>query len=956
MRGKILCQFFLFFILCFTLYKNTCAQAPLFKNIVYDIEKKGTRLLTIFQEKKGAVWLGTSSGICRYDGLNFKYLDKSNNAVTAIAESFDGVLWTGHINGLIEYTTGAGLQPFSPLEKLPKTKITDILFDKEKRLWFSTYGDGVYCYENKMLYNIKTQDGLTDDVVYDLLLADDGTVWAATDRGVSICSIANGKKKVSVINLKTGLPDNIVRRLKKDAAGNIWIALQDKGVCYADKNSGKIIVPAETMNWLYGQVNDILPMKREIFIATEEYGIIEIHFGLPSLNKMAPAKGKKLQAVQQLLLDKNEQVWVVADNTLSLANSNHFQVIEIPPEYQEAIKAITTDSRGKIWFASKKGIFTKENNNTPIKRFLPLPSIDYTSIVCLYADDNNTIWIGTYNHGLYHYTPITKKITHYTKADGLIDNNVFSVTGTGDEIWLGTLGGAAKLDATGSKPRFKNFTRENGLSNNFIYNVSVDSKNNKWFSTDGNGISKMDKDGFHYYDSIPGLEKNIVYTTTEDIYGNTWFTGLNSGLFCFNGKSFTHYSLRDGLHDNEILNVVADNKGNLLLSHPDGLEIFNIRRTLFTFYGSESGFDNIRPQINAYCRTPQGAILIGSSAMIIQYYPADTRFTQLPQLVMNDVMLYFKSIGISDNTRFDYDDNHITFDYAGLWYLNPAAISYQYQLEGYSNDWINTRDHSITFPNLRPGKYVFRIKASINDDFRYAPLLTYRFSISKPFWKTDWFWLCVLLASALVIYYFVRMRLRVIHYEQQKEREILTAQLVMLKNQLNPHFLFNSFNTLMNIIDKDKQMAIEFTEKLSDFYREIALLQDKEMITVQDELNLLQHYIYLQEKRFGNNLFLKLNISKLYLQAGIPPLTLQLLAENALKHNRIAEDKPLTITIESAQSFLVFSNNINRQEVIPRSAGIGLKNIQKRVWMLTGHEVKVIETENEFNVIIPLKQ
>jgi hypothetical protein len=400
---------------------------------------------------------------------------------------------------------------------------------------------------------------------------------------------------------------------------------------------------------------------------------------------------------------------------------------------------------------------------------------------------------------------------------------------------------------------------------------------------------------------------------------------------------------------------VADSKGNLLLSHPDGLEIFNIRKESFTFYGAESGFENIRPQINAYCKTPKDAILIGATEKIIQYYPADARYSQSPQLVMNDVLVYFKSIGITDQVKLAYNENHITFDYAGLWYINPEAINYQYRLKGYNKGWIKTRDHTITFPDLQPGTYTLRVRTSINDDYRYSPELTFSFTILKPFWKTIWFIAAVLLASGLLVYYFVRLRIKVIRFEQGKEKQKLSVQLALLKNQLNPHFLFNSFNTLINIIDKDKLMAIEYTEKLSDFYREILMLQDKEMVTVAEEINLLQNYIYLQQKRFGNNLRLQLNITDTHLRAGIPPLTLQLLIENALKHNSITEDKPLAITIESAQSFLVVSNNINLQETTAKSAGIGLKNIQQRIYLLTGREVKIIQTESEFNVIIPLK-
>lgn len=944
------------FICCNLLIANVelHAQGPFFKNIVFDKDKREAKLLKIYHDKMGYMWLGTNFGICRYDGITFKYLEKDSNQVTSIAENNNGVIWIGHINGVLEYVQNNKAVKFLPEEGLPKIKITDIVFDKQNRLWFSTYGEGIYCYDKNILYNINHDDGLTDDNVYDLLL-DDDKVWAATDMGISICTFQNGKKNITVINNKNGLPDNIVRNMNKDAAGNIWVAMQDKGICYVDKISKKITVPNEAKNWQYGQVNDVLPMKREIFIGTEEQGIIEIHPGLPLLNKMIPARQKKINSVQQLLLDKNELVWVVADNLLSLTNSNRFQLIDIPGKWQDVIKAMTADNTGKIWFSNKKGIFIKKDNNTPVQRVVLPSEINYASVVCLYADNTKNIWIGTYNNGLYRYIPDAGLLKQYTQKDGLVDNNVFSITGKDNEIWLGTLGGASKMNMFLNEPVFENFTRKNGLSNNYVYNVFIDSKGNKWFATDGSGISKLDKNGFHNYSNIKGLDNNIVYSITEDNEGNIWFTGRNSGLFKFDGSVFKHYGIKEGLYDNEILNIWADGKGNLLLTHPDGLELFNITKEHFIFYGAESGFDNINPQINAYCPTKNNAIMVGAADKIIQYYASGSNHYQFPPIVMNSVGIFFSPVDFKSENRFTYNENHITFDYAGLWYVNPEAVRYQYQLAGYSKEWINTSDHIVTFPNLPAGKYTFTIKASVNNDFRHAPLLSYTFYIEKPFWKTAWFTILLLLLTGFLVYYFVQLRIRLIRYEQEQERQKLMAQLDMLKNQLNPHFLFNSFNTLLNIIDKDKQLALDFTEKLSDFYRDILMIQDKEIVTVNEEISLLENYIYLQQKRFSNNLQLSLNIFDEHKKAGIPPLTLQLLAENVLKHNAVDEKNILVIKIESAQSFLIVSNNITRQDKPVKSAGIGLKNIQRRVKLLTGLDVKVVQTEKEFNVIIPLK-
>ena len=156
--------------------------------------------------------------------------------------------------------------------------------------------------------------------------------------------------------------------MKKDDAGNVWMAMQDNGVCYYDKVLGKAIVPPELGNWQYGQANDVLPLNKEVFIGTEDHGIIEIHFGLQNTNKMLPAKKRKINAVHQLMLDKNEQVWMVADNTLSMANSNRFQLLEIPAEWQDEIRAITSDTAGSIWFSNAKGLFVKKNTIRPSKQ------------------------------------------------------------------------------------------------------------------------------------------------------------------------------------------------------------------------------------------------------------------------------------------------------------------------------------------------------------------------------------------------------------------------------------------------------------------------------------------------------------------------------------------------------------------------------------------------------------
>src|SRR6478735_364747 len=129
MNFKILTSIYVLSILC----NNANGQAPFFKNIDFDKEQRGTMLSKIFQDKKGYIWLGTNFGICRYNGLSFQYFENDSNEVTAIGESNTGVLWAGHVNGVLSYFEDDTVKNFIRVKSSPRFKITDIIFDNQNR-------------------------------------------------------------------------------------------------------------------------------------------------------------------------------------------------------------------------------------------------------------------------------------------------------------------------------------------------------------------------------------------------------------------------------------------------------------------------------------------------------------------------------------------------------------------------------------------------------------------------------------------------------------------------------------------------------------------------------------------------------------------------------------------------------------------------------------------------------
>ncbi|MGD2035284.1 MAG: histidine kinase [Bacteroidales bacterium] len=199
----------------------------------------------------------------------------------------------------------------------------------------------------------------------------------------------------------------------------------------------------------------------------------------------------------------------------------------------------------------------------------------------------------------------------------------------------------------------------------------------------------------------------------------------------------------------------------------------------------------------------------------------------------------------------------------------------------------------------------------------------------------------------------------IVHYwgksiknEEELKRENLIARYEALKNQVNPHFLFNTLNTLTGVVEQNPEKASEFIRKLSDIYRYVLEQKDKELIPLKEELKFADDYIFLSKIRYGNGLNVKNNISGN--EQLIVPLGLQMLIENAIKHNVISDDKPLDIEMGTDGDSIYVKNNLQRKSSVDNTNRVGLENLVKRYEYLSDIQVQIIESESQFEVRIPL--
>ncbi len=189
---------------------------------------------------------------------------------------------------------------------------------------------------------------------------------------------------------------------------------------------------------------------------------------------------------------------------------------------------------------------------------------------------------------------------------------------------------------------------------------------------------------------------------------------------------------------------------------------------------------------------------------------------------------------------------------------------------------------------------------------------------------------------------------------ERYKKENVEFRFETLINQVNPHFLFNSLNTLSSLVYQNQDTAAKYIRELSKVYRYVLENKENEPVRLQNDLEFLKAYVYLFELRFSNMISFNFEIDEKKLNWYIPPMTIQLLIENAVKHNIISKKKHLQIKIFTENDYLCVTNNLQKKAQKPYSSGMGLSNIRSRYAYFSDKEVIITENESEFMVKIPL--
>lgn len=898
------------------------AQTRNFRNYSVENGLPFVNVAAIYQDNNGYLWLGGYGGLSRFNGKEFvNYSPKNglaNNSVTSIAQDPSGALWIGTQNG-VSRLTGDVFRTYRETEGLANNSVNCVAVDNNGFVWFGTR-DGLSRFDGKTFTTFTTKEGLAGNSVLCIYEDNQGNSWFGTTQGVSCLQ---GGKFVNY-TAKDGICDTLVKDISEDKQGNIWFATPN-GACVLDPHTNKFTA-YNTSNGLPD--NDVRKLVRsrkgDLWLGTSK-GLVK--FNGRELQHYPLTRDLNSNLVFSLFEDFEGNLWIGTYSGLFRYRSDDFIHFDQKDGLANSfIYQIFRDQKGILWVCTGGGGVNLYDG----KGFTSLTTKDGltdNSVTAALQDPDGTVWLAT-NSGLSRYS--NGRFTNYSKADGLLNNyNTCLLRDKNGNLWIGGRGGVTRYDGT----KFDKFPLAVGEHNYDISTMLQDRKGNIWFGAYQGGLYKYDGKTFSEYSKKLGIKSTAYMAMLEDKQGGLYI-GTFDGVFFYNGHDVIQFSEKDGLSSDLVYTMVFDNNENTLwvgtnqgLNKINLLEFMKTGRKMIEHYGKEEGFSGVESNTNGAYKDVDGTIWFGTVNGLIHYNPMDYEPNLLPPKInITGFKLFYKDTMLAENIRLPFDQNNISIGFIGICLTNPSKVKYKYMLDGFDRKWSpETQNTFATYSNLPPGKYTFKVKSCNNEGIWTETVAAFPFTIKAPYWKTWWFWSITSGLMLVLIYLSFRYRIQQIRHRERfmlnQKVQMATNELKALRAQMNPHFVFNSLNSIQNfIMNSEGEAAARYLSKFAKLMRTILNNSERATVTIREEMDALRLYLELEVLRFENKFDYSIEIDPEVDQDffEIPTMLIQPYVENAILHGLMPKQSKghLLIRIDMDKTHIICSvidNGIGRK-------------------------------------------
>jgi signal transduction histidine kinase len=878
----------------------------------------GNTLVSLYQDKKGYLWIGSYQGLIRFDGNKFTDYDDSNTPglvshhIRAIVGDSIGNIWLGTGHGLVKYNNGKFLNISDSSYQFFIESIS--LDEKNNKLWLGTRSSGLYCYHVNENRFEKIESEFSSDIIYAIIFSEDGGIFVGggktglayyKDGRWTYYGNTNRMLKSEILSMHSyngalyiGTPMGLivkegdrlswidkfnemsVNTIKTDREGNLWI-LTNRGAFKQEGNQDwKLISTKDGLS--DSDVRDVLfGEEGSIWLATYRGG----------LNQLRETKFMTLTATDGIDTDVIREIeHVKGDLFMAISADEKLYTIQNGVVKHKAIKNQVTKfydlliDNENLWIASYSGLLLIKPNGAE-KLFTEKDGLPTRQLRIIYKDSKGRYWIGTKNQGL---------LTMEFKENGV--------------------------------PVFELF-KPNEINSSFIMSIREDEMGNLLIGTNTGGINIISPQGdVTIYDKSKGLISNLVFGTHTDNKGVVWVAATDGVSRIEHGQCF-NYTGDSGLPQESIFDIVEDELGYLWMSAAIGIirvekdqlnkyKDGSLSSVYWKVYGKQDELKKSECTSTAsILKAPDGSLWFPMNGGIVAVVPASLTINKTPPAVyLEKIVVDDVDLPPSSHVVISPDSRRIAFHYTALSLKSPKSNLYRYQLVNFDKQWIEAgTERQIVYTNLPRGDYEFKVIACNNDGVWNNTGASITLTVEPYFYETKWFYGLSIAIFGFGVLSFIRWRTQIVrnkNFELEIEVAKRTLQLKQKSDSLEEEN--REKTSILNIVSHDLRSPLNKIKGLTDLMKLSGGLstEQNEYVThivrsVSDGNQLIRHL--LDSESLNNEKQKNIEITPIDLQSFLHgwqmDVNAQLIHKNQKLHidNRVAENfifksEPLLLT------------------------------------------------------------
>ncbi len=918
--------------------------------------------MSVFYDSRGFLWVGGVDGLTRYDGFKFSHYSTLDglidNEIQGISEDSKHNLWISTING-ISYFDGNKFSSYGCtfIDTSYKKPYFINVFEAQNGVTYACSATGLY----KLNKSKKEFNQLSDIKTYvsDIAEDKDGTLWISAS--LALYKVKNNR--FEKIDLQPIIDYNTATCLAFDKKQQLWIGTT-RGILKYDGKKFTYFFSELKSNH---NIKDLLVSADNSIIFNSATPEIKI-FKNGNFEVIDLSKEIGNVEIQHIVEDKEGNIWLAADNLVKMYKTPLHKYY-LSDAINATIYTINSDGHN-LYFGTDDGL--KIIKDKKIQTLYPNKRKGYKIVTALCKTDSSML-IGTYGGAVYRY--YNNKFYPFDTSSVANDivYNILRVNS--NEYWV-TKNTKVTHYLNGKSSHYLLSKTISATTQNCI----IDSEKTIWLAnlenltTYKNGVLKKtgSKEGFNYKAPVTILEdKNKVL----------WIGTYGDGLVKYDKKTYENFTTKNGLVYDYITSSFYDKQNNTLwIATGNGISKISLDAnsnisSIKNYQSDEVNLD-LSCNENSIYKLENGNMLFGIGNQLIEYD------NSLDKSNYVDLSIYFEGLRLNyEKTNWlnitkkitswsnmpislelPYNKNHLTFDFTAISFNDSENIRYQWKLLNIESDWSpESKNNYATFSNIPSGTHTFCVRAS-GTNGKWTKSLTYTFIIKPPFYKTWWFILLAVFSGLTTIYLFMKARITKIKNEEkfktENHKKLAEAELKVMRAQMNPHFMFNTLNSIQEIVlNKDDKTTRVY---LADFALMMRMILENSMqktIPLEKELEFITLYLNMEQLRFENKFKITLKISEsLNLNdIKVPPMLIQPYIENAILHGLMhkTEEGVLNVSFEikfiKDIAFLIFTvidNGVGRKKSAELSAWKG-KEHQSMATEITNERLQLLNNVNE---------